>query len=68
MATPSRAAQPALVAARGGAPGPLLLVFRGEPSLHVGHYVWQDLTGLDWLLRHVAADRLPHCVVFDRAR
>ena len=45
--------------------GPLLLTFRGAPSLHVGHYVWQDLTGLDWLLRHVAADRLPHCVVFD---
>ena len=58
----------ARMAERGGVPGPLLLVFRGEPSLHVGHYVWQDLTGLDWLLRHVAADRLPHCVVFDHAQ
>ncbi|MGI4745082.1 MAG: hypothetical protein ACRYFY_03430 [Janthinobacterium lividum] len=50
---------------RTGALGPLLQVFRGEPSLHIGHSVWQDLSGLDWLIRNVPADRLPHCLVFD---
>lgn len=46
-------------------PGPLLQVFRGEPSLHIGHYVWQDLSGLDWLTRHVPDTHLPYCMVFD---
>ena len=46
-------------------PGPLLQVFRGEPSLHIGHYVWQDLSGLDWLTRHVPETHLPYCMVFD---
>ncbi|MGI4802365.1 MAG: hypothetical protein ACRYG8_51695, partial [Janthinobacterium lividum] len=45
--------------------GPLVQAFRGEPALHIGHYLWQDLAGLDWLTRRVAPDRLPHCLVFD---
>lgn len=45
--------------------GPLVQAFRGEPTLHIGHYLWQDLTGLDELVRRVPVQKLPHCLVFD---
>lgn len=48
-----------------GVHGPLVQAFRGEPALHIGHYLWQDLTGLDELVRRVPAGKLPHCLVFD---
>ena len=45
--------------------GPLVQAFRGEPTLHIGHYLWQDLTGLDALVARVPIEKLPHCLVFD---
>ncbi|WP_419728639.1 hypothetical protein [Lichenicola sp.] len=45
--------------------GPLVQAFRGEPTLHIGHYLWQDLTGLDALVARVPAGKLPPCLVFD---
>lgn len=48
-----------------GVHGPLVQAFRGEPTLHIGHYLWQDLTGLDELVRRVPVQKLPHCLVFD---
>lgn len=39
--------------------------FFGGCAVHIGHYVWQDLSGLTYLLRNVAADRpLPHLQLF----
>ena len=56
----------ALLKAHAPAPaGPLVQAFRGEPTLHIGHYLWQDLTGLDALVARVPAEKLPPCLVFD---
>ena len=31
---------------------------------HLGHNLWNEITGLDYLLRHVAANKLPTiCIV-----
>ena len=39
----------------------------GGCAIHIGHYVWQDLSGLAYLLRRVPDERrLPHLQLFDR--
>lgn len=39
--------------------------FFGGCGIHIGHYVWQDLAGLAYLLRHADADRpLPWLEMF----
>ena len=38
----------------------------GGCAIHIGHYVWQDLAGLAYLLRQVTDQRrLPHLQLFD---
>lgn len=37
----------------------------GACGIHIGHYVWQDMSGLAYMLRHIASDRqLPHLHMF----
>lgn len=41
------------------------VVCRGYPHLHIGHQVWNELTGLDRLVREVPAAALPTVIVPD---
>ncbi len=44
---------------------PAVQQFFGACAIHIGHYVWQDLAGLAFLLRHNAGhDRLPQLQMF----
>lgn len=48
------------------APDETIQQYFGASSIHIGHYVWQDLSGLAYLLRQVTdTRRLPHLQLFD---
>ncbi len=46
------------------APDPVVQQFFGACAIHIGHYVWQDLAGLAFLLRHARDGRLPALQMF----
>ncbi len=45
-------------------PDPAVRQFFGACAIHIGHYVWQDLAGLAFLLRHAGQGRLPRLQMF----
>ncbi len=46
-------------------PGEIVHAFRGYPAIHLGHFVWQDLSGVSYLVDAFPQDRLPRFLVFD---
>lgn len=46
-------------------PGEVVHAFRGYPAIHVGHFVWQDLSGVSCLVEACKPERLPRFYVFD---
>ncbi len=46
-------------------PGEIVHAFRGYPAIHLGHFVWQDLSGVSYLVDAFPPDRLPRFFVFD---
>ncbi len=48
---------------------PVVQLVFGECAVHIGHYVWQDLSGLAVMLRqNLPTDRLPQLQVFELGR
>ncbi len=43
---------------------PVVQQFFGACAIHIGHYVWQDLAGLAFLLRRAEPSRLPQLQMF----
>jgi hypothetical protein len=64
---------PDIVPALLAPPGAVVHAFRGKPAIHLGHFVWQDLSGvailIDGVRRQADAHGLdvppPRCLVFD---
>ncbi len=59
----------ALAAGASLAPDPAVQHFFGANAIHIGHYVWQDLAGLAFLLRHAGRSepaRLPQLQMFSK--
>ena len=56
------ALHPVLAGRRRRADSPIVNVFMGPPLLHIGHYVWNDLSGQAALVEDVP-DRLPRSVI-----
>ena len=46
-------------------PGEIVHAFRGYAAIHLGHFVWQDLSGVSYLVDAFPPDRLPRFLVFD---
>ena len=46
-------------------PAEIVHAFRGLPAIHLGHFLWQDLSGLAYLVDAYPAEDLPRCYVFD---
>ena len=46
-------------------PGEVVHAFRGYQAIHVGHFVWQDLSGVSYLVDAFEPERLPRFYVFD---
>ena len=44
-------------------PGKLYHTFRGHSAMHIGHFVWQDLSGIDHFLAAVKPERIPQFLV-----
>ncbi len=45
--------------------GEVVHAFRGFPAIHLGHFVWQDLSGVSYLVDAFPPERLPRFFVFD---
>ncbi len=41
----------------------LVAITRGLPSVHMGHQLWNELTGLEALTLRLPSDRLPRCLI-----
>ncbi|MGI4748822.1 MAG: hypothetical protein ACRYGI_12595 [Janthinobacterium lividum] len=46
-------------------PTEIVHAFRGLHAIHLGHFVWQDLSGLSYMVDAFPAKDLPRCYVFD---
>lgn len=46
-------------------PAEIVHAFRGLHAIHLGHFLWQDLSGLSYLVDAFPAGDLPRCYVFD---
>ncbi len=48
--------------------GEVVHAFRGFPAIHLGHFVWQDLSGVSYLVDAFPPERLPRFYVFESHR
>ncbi|WP_419728061.1 hypothetical protein [Lichenicola sp.] len=48
-------------------PAEIVHAFRGYPAIHLGHFVWQDLSGVSYLVDAFPPEKLPRFYVFDTA-
>ena len=44
-------------------PGKVYHTFRGHPAMHIGHFIWQDLSGVADFLAAVKPERIPQFLV-----
>ncbi len=56
---------PGLVDALREPAGEVVHAFRGFPAIHLGHFVWQDLSGVSYLVDAFPPERLPRFFVFE---
>ncbi len=56
---------PELVAALQHPDGEVVHAFRGFPAIHLGHFVWQDLSGVSYLVDAFPPEKLPRFYVFE---
>ena len=56
---------PALLPALLAPPGEVVHAFRGRDAVLLGHFVWQDLSGVCAMVGAVPPERLPRCLVFE---
>ncbi len=56
---------PVLLPALLAPPGEVVHAFRGRDAILLGHFVWQDLSGLCAMIDAVPPERLPRCLVFE---
>ncbi len=48
--------------------GEVVHAFRGFPAIHLGHFVWQDLSGVSYLVDAFPPEKLPRFFVFENHR
>ena len=48
-------------------PAEIVHAFRGYQAIHLGHFVWQDLSGVSYLVDAIPPEKLPRFYVFDTA-
>ena len=58
---------PALLPALLRPPGEIVHAFRGRDAILLGHFVWQDLSGVSYLVDEFPPERLPRFLVFETA-
>lgn len=46
--------------------GEICHTFRGQPAIHIGHHIWQDLSGIHYFLAAVKPDRIPRFLVLEK--
>ncbi|MGI4794069.1 MAG: hypothetical protein ACRYG8_08310 [Janthinobacterium lividum] len=46
-------------------PAEVVHSFRGYHAIHLGHFIWQDLSGISYLVDAFPLEKLPRCYVFD---
>ncbi len=56
---------PTLLPALLAPPGEVVHAFRGCDAILLGHFVWQDLSGICAMIDAVPPERLPRCLVFE---
>ncbi len=56
---------PELIAALLQPDGEVVHAFRGFPAIHLGHFVWQDLSGVSYLVDAFPSEKLPRFYVFE---
>ncbi len=52
-----------MLAGAGKPPGEIHHTFRGHPAILIGHFIWQDLSGVHSLLAGTKPDRVPRFLV-----
>ena len=55
----------AIQAGKGKPVGELFHAFRGRSAIHIGHFIWQDLSGIHDFLDRVRPDRVPRFLVLE---
>jgi hypothetical protein len=54
-----------ILAGRNKPTGELFHAFRGRAAIHIGHFIWQDLSGISDFLARVRQDRIPNFLVIE---